>query len=210
MKNLLFFLLLLSCNGKSQEGFSASEFVNKIVETPSRKETSAVTKELSSEKILELKNFLKGKNYNQEIAIFIDFAIPSSKFRFFIYDLKNDKVLEKMIVSHGSGSVIPNSSELKFSNLEGSYQSSLGKYAISNSYIGKFGKSYRLIGLDKTNSNAMKRAVVLHSYGCISDVESDDLACLSLGCPMLSKNAFKTTEKYIDNSKKPIILYAFY
>ena len=97
-----------------------------------------------------------------------------------------------------------------FSNTENSYQSSLGKYEIGSSYTGKFGKAYRLKGLDKTNSNALKRAIVLHSYYCISDVETKELACLGLGCPMLSPNFFKVAEKYIDGSKKPIILYAFY
>lgn len=192
MKNILILicLILFSCDSKSQETLSAPV--------------------VSKEKISEVKNFVKGKKYSQNIAIFIDFKIPSSKFRFFIYDLEDNKILEKAIVSHGSGSVIKNSDDLKFSNNEGSYQSSLGKYEIANSYLGTFGKSYRLKGLDKTNSNAMQRAIVLHSLGCVSDVESDDLACLSLGCPMLSKKFFTVAAKYIDSSKKPIILYAYY
>ena len=159
---------------------------------------------------MELKNFLQGKNYNQDFAIFIDFKIPSNKFRFFIYDLKKEKILEKAIVSHGSGSVIKNSNNLKFSNIENSYESSLGKYAIGNSYVGTFGKSYRLKGLDKTNSNALKRAIVVHSYPCIQDEESSQPACLSLGCPMISANFLKTVGKYIDHSEKPVILYAYY
>ncbi|MDF2931919.1 MAG: hypothetical protein K0R36_1250 [Chryseobacterium sp.] len=165
---------------------------------------------LPAAKILEIKDFLKGKNYNQDIAVFINFKTHSGKFRYFVYDLKNDKILQKAIVSHGSGSVVSRSNSLKFSNVEGSYQSSLGKYEIRENYVGKFGKAYRLKGLDSSNSNAMQRAIVLHSYDCISDKESEDLACLSLGCPMLSKIAFNQTAKYIDQSNKPIILYAFY
>lgn len=161
-------------------------------------------------KVLEIKNFVKGKNYNQDIAVFINFKTHSGKYRYFVYDLKNDKILQKAIVSHGSGSVISKSDALKFSNVENSYQSSLGKYEIRESYVGNFGKSYRLKGLDPTNSNAMQRAIVLHSYYCIPNQESENLACLSLGCPMLSKNAFNLTAKYIDQSKQPIILYAFY
>ena len=186
----LFLFILFSCESKSQE--------------------TVINKELSRAKITEIKTFVAGKKYNQDLAILIDFRITSNKFRFFIYDLKNDKILEKAIVSHGSGSVIENSDQLKFSNVEGSYQSSLGKYEIGNSYVGTFGKSYRLKGLDKTNSNAMNRAIVLHSLGCVSDKESEKPACLSLGCPMLSKNFFNVAAKYIDSSKKPIILYAFY
>lgn len=161
-------------------------------------------------KISEVKNYIKNKGYNQDLAVFINFKISSGKYRYFIYDLKNDKIIQKAIVSHGSGSVIPQSNALQFSNIEGSYQSSLGKYSIGESYVGQFGKAYRLKGLDDTNSNAMKRAIVLHSFGCVPDAESQNPACLSLGCPMLSVNAFKETAKYIDKSKLPIILYTFY
>ncbi|WP_228376365.1 murein L,D-transpeptidase catalytic domain-containing protein [Chryseobacterium sp. JAH] len=165
---------------------------------------------LPAAKVSEIKEFLKGKNYNQDIAVFINFKTHSGKYRYFVYDLKKDKILQKAIVSHGSGSVISKSNALKFSNVEGSYQSSVGKYEIRENYIGKFGKAYRLQGLGSTNSNAMQRAIVLHSYDCIPNQESENLACLSLGCPMLSKIAFNQTAKYIDQSKKTIILYAFY
>lgn len=194
MKNLFFIFLILmfSCNLKSQE----TKYYNNI--------------SITFERIEHVKDFIKNKKYNQQLAIFINFRIPSNKFRFFIYDLKNNKILEKAIVAHGSGSVVKGTNALTFSNTENSYQSSLGKYEIGSSYIGKFGKAYRLIGLDKTNSNALKRAIVLHSYYCISDIETKELACLGLGCPMLSPNFFKVAEKYIDASKKPIVLYAFY
>ncbi|KQK25734.1 hypothetical protein AR438_09050 [Chryseobacterium aquaticum] len=190
MKQFIFLFLFIICCSKTQS-----------------QQSRVILPEI---RVSEIKNFLKGKNYNQEIAVFINFKKNSGKYRYFVYDLKNDKILQKAIVSHGSGSVIANSSALKFSNKEGSYQSSLGKYEIRESYIGKFGKSYRLHGLDYTNSNAMQRAIVLHSYDCIPDKESENPACLSLGCPMLSQVAFNETAKYIDPSKKSIILYAFY
>ncbi len=165
---------------------------------------------LPESRITEIRTFLKGKNYNQDLAVFINFRVYSGKYRYFIYDLKNNKILQQAIVAHGSGSVIKNSDALNFSNVEGSYQSSLGKFEIKESYSGRFGKSYRLNGLDITNNNAMERAIVLHSYSCIPDNESQNPACLSLGCPMLSFNALKQTARYIDSSKQPVILYAFY
>ncbi len=165
---------------------------------------------LPASKISEIKNFIKGKNYNQDLAVFINFRIHSGKYRYFLYDLKNSKILQKAIVAHGDGSVIKNLPALRFSNKDGSHQSSLGKYEIKESYSGKFGKAYRLDGLDETNSNARSRAIVLHSYDSVPDRESSQPACLSFGCPMLSKNAFNETAKYIDRSPKTILLYAFY
>ena len=165
---------------------------------------------LPKSRILEIKNYIKDKDYNQNVAVFINFKIHSGKYRYFVYDLKSNKILQKAIVAHGDGSVIKNSNALQFSNVDGSHQSSLGKYEIRESYIGKFGKAYRLNGLDETNSNARLRAIVLHSYYCIPDYESTNPACLSFGCPMLSKSALNKTAKYIDQSEQPIILYAFY
>lgn len=169
-----------------------------------------IINDLPTSKISEIKNFIKGKNYSRDLAVFINFRVHSGKYRYFVYDLKNNKILQKAIVAHGEGSVVSHSSNLQFSNVDGSHQSSLGKYEIRESYNGKFGKAYRLDGLDETNSNARSRAIVLHSYDCVSDKESSTQACLSFGCPMLSKNAFNETVKYIDESKLPIILYAFY
>ena len=109
-----------------------------------------------------------------------------------------------------SGAVIPNSSNLKFSNKEGSYQSSLGKFIINESYYGDFGKAYRLDGLDSTNNQARKRAIVLHSFHSVPDKESNNLVTLSLGCPMISLQSLAITASYLDQSSKRIILYAFY
>lgn len=193
MKHLIFLMILLGCYSGigSQPSSVAGEY-------------------LPESKISEIRNFIKGKNYNQNLAVFINFKIHSGKYRYFVYDLRNDKILQKAIVAHGEGSVIEKSGLLKFSNTDGSHQSSLGKYEIRESYSGKFGKAYRLDGLDETNSNARKRAIVLHAYSCISDKESAAPTCLSFGCPMLSKNALQQTAQYIDQSKKPVILYAFY
>ncbi|WP_029293394.1 murein L,D-transpeptidase catalytic domain-containing protein [Chryseobacterium hispalense] len=171
---------------------------------------SDISADLPASRISEIKSFVKGKNYNQDLAVFINFKIHSGKYRYFLYDLKNNKIIQKAVVAHGDGSVIKNSEALRFSNVDGSHQSSLGKYEIRESYFGKFGKAYRLDGLDPTNSNARSRAIVLHSYYCIPDKESPNPACLSFGCPMLSKNALNETSRFIDQSKKPIILYAFY
>ncbi len=192
MKPLIFLLLLL---------ISRSKFESQVSDTGD---------DLPKSKISEIKDFVKGKNYNQDLAVFINFRIHSGKYRYFLYDLKNNKILQKAIVAHGDGSVIKNSSALRFSNVVGSHQSSLGKYEIKESYSGKFGKSYRLDGLDATNSNARSRAIVLHSYYCIPDKESAQPACLSFGCPMLSKKAFNETARYIDHSEKAILLFAFY
>ncbi|MEJ8589995.1 murein L,D-transpeptidase catalytic domain family protein [Riemerella anatipestifer] len=162
------------------------------------------------EKALVAKEYIQNKNYNQDIVMLIDYKIPSGKYRFFVYSFKADKIVDRGLVAHGSGSVNKADNTLVFSNTENSYQSSLGKFKIGNSYRGQFGKSYRLVGLDKSNSNALRRAIVLHSYHSIPNQEINGEISLSLGCPMVSHLFFNRLENYIDTSEKPILLYSYY
>lgn len=147
--------------------------------------------------------------YNQKIVMLIDMKIPSGTFRFFIHDLVNNSIEHKALVAHGSGSTYSEDS-LTFSNIPNSYQSSLGKYKIGNSYAGNFGKSYKLHGLDATNNKAFARYVVLHPYSCVPDEEQESPICESLGCPMVSNEFIKILYPIIDNSKKPILIVIYY
>ncbi|SER10987.1 murein L,D-transpeptidase catalytic domain-containing protein [Epilithonimonas lactis] len=192
---LIFSLLLISCEVKSQENQSIQ---------------SANPEAKISQKIADLKDFIKKSNYNSEKAFLIDFSISSSKFRFFVVDLKSMTIIQKALVSHGDGSEDGKvNGTIKFSNKDGSHCSSLGKYIVEEKYKGKFGMSYRLTGLDETNSNARSRAIVLHRLSCVPDVEQKDEICLSFGCPMVSDNFFKILEQHIDKSDKKILIYAY-
>ncbi|CAD0009831.1 peptidase [Flavobacterium chungangense] len=87
---------------------------------------------------------------------------------------------------------------------------SLGIYSIGNNYNGIFGKAYRLSGLDETNSNAFKRAIVLHYYSAVPYEEQDRSISRSHGCPMVNEQFFKRIEKIIDSSKSNILLDIYY
>lgn len=169
------------------------------------------SKEKLESHINEVKRFVNSSSkYNAEISFFIDMEIASGKKRFFIYDLKNNKLLDKGLVGHGSGSETGISGKLKFSNTKNSLCTSLGKYSIGNSYKGTFGKAYKLYGLDETNSNAFDRNVVLHKYFDVPFEEQENEICNSYGCPMVNEIFFEELEKIIDNSKKKIILTIYY
>lgn len=174
-------------------------------------EFNDLSKKRLENQIKELKKVIQSNSkYNSEIAFFIDMKIHSGKNRFFIYDLKKNLVLDQGLVAHGSGSETGIPGKLKFSNTNNSLATSLGKYYIGNSYNGKFGKAYKLYGLDKTNSNAFDRAVVLHKYFDVPYEEQDRYICNSYGCPMVNEKYFKRIEKIIDNSKTNILLAIYY
>ena len=97
-----------------------------------------------------------------------------------------------------------------YSNENGSQLSSLGIYKIGAKYKGRFGDTYRLHGLQVTNSNALSRNVVLHSYDCVPSFETYPIyACNSLGCPMVNNDFMEKLSKIIDKEKMPIVLWIF-
>ena len=92
-----------------------------------------------------------------------DFSLASSEARFQIVDLAGGRVELSYLVAHGSGSDPAATGMLqRFSNEPGSYATSRGAYLTSGTYIGKYGRSQRLIGLDADNSLALDRAIVVH------------------------------------------------
>ncbi|MFH6942359.1 murein L,D-transpeptidase catalytic domain-containing protein [Flavobacterium sp. FlaQc-50] len=149
-------------------------------------------------------------NYNQKIAFLVDMKIKSGRNRFFVYDIENDKIIDQGLVAHGSGSETGIGGELKFSNTPESKATALGRYSIEKCYKGIFGKAYRLAGLDETNNNALKRAIVLHQYSAVPENEQDYYISRSQGCPMVSEAFFKRIEKIIDTSRSRIILDIYY
>ncbi|MNK05409.1 hypothetical protein D3C87_232910 [compost metagenome] len=152
----------------------------------------------------------KGSVYSSRKAVFVDMKIPSKYFRFFVVDLKTNQILSKGLCAHGSGSEIAGTDSLQFSNTPNSYMTSLGLYKIGSTYQGNFGKSYKLVGLEKSNDKAVARAIVLHRYGCVPDEEQYYPICNSLGCAMLSENYFEELIPIIDSEPKPMILKIYY
>ena len=178
----------------------------------SKKEPSNETNlALISTKTKEIKTFLK-KNvaYNNQIVFLLDMKIASNKFRFFVVDLETEKVINSGLVAHGSGSD-NGDGKLVFGNKDGSLKTSLGKYAIDlKSYEGTFGKSYRMVGLDKINSNAYMRNIVLHAYPKVPETEVENPIVLSWGCPMVNETFFLKLQEILDKTDKKVLMYIYY
>jgi len=191
--------------------FFAISFFGGIKEYNTNNLLSDTELERFNSQVTDVKTMIHSKsNYNSKIAFFVDMKIKSGKNRFFVYDLENDKILDQGLVANGSGSETNVRGDLKFSNEPNSKSTSLGKYVIGKSYKGMFGKSYKLFGLEETNSNAIMRAIVLHPYSAVPEEEQDYYISNSKGCPMVSEKFFKRLEKIIDGSKTSIILNVYY
>lgn len=91
-----------------------------------------------------------------------DFARPSTLPRLHFANLESGTV-RSFYVAHGRGSDPVHSGFLQnFSNVPGSEATSRGAYLTAEWYVGKYGTSIRLLGLDADNSNALDRAIVMH------------------------------------------------
>lgn len=137
----------------------------------------------------------------------IDFSLPSSKERLWIFDLEEGKLLYHSLVSHGR-----NSGDLmakKFSNINSSFMSSLGFYVTGETYQGKHGYSLRLDGIEKGfNDLARERAIVIHGadYANKEFVKNTGRLGRSLGCPALPMDVYK---EVIDTIKDGSCLFIY-
>lgn len=158
----------------------------------------------------KIKPYLRQHAYNEQICFLVDMKIAPGKNRFFVYDFKKDTVVAKGLVTHGGGSQTATDA-LSFSNIANSNATSVGRYKIGNEYSGKFGMAFKLHGLDKTNSNAFNRFVVLHSHSCVPEAEVyPSPICTSLGCPTVALSFLLQLKKYIQQSEKPVLLWIYY
>jgi hypothetical protein len=88
--------------------------------------------------------------------------MPSSNPRLAILDIASGKSTT-YLVAHGSGSDPAHTGVLqRFSNEPNSNASSQGAFVTADYYVGKHGRSQRIMGLDPTNNNALERAIVVH------------------------------------------------
>lgn len=141
------------------------------------------------------------------IITLIDFSQASSDERIYVIDMQNETLLYKTHVSHGRNS--GDKYATSFSNVEGSFKSSLGFFLTSQTYQGKNGYSLKLSGLEEDiNDNAEKRCIVMHGakYANPSTIKYSGRLGRSLGCPALPQSV---SAEIIDVIKGGSVLFIY-
>ena len=162
----------------------------------------------------QVRDYCERRGYSTEYYILVDFSIPSGKKRFFVYDLQNGCKVLSSYCMHGSGKGNTNAKP-KFSNKPGSGCSSLGRYIMVGKGA-KFKNCIRLRGLDRSNSLAEMRGILIHSAGNVSrfhgEAEYIPIGSESRGCFTVSRDCVsKVMEIYRGSSKqRPVLLFAKY
>lgn len=174
----------------------------------SEKGTDTYAAAVLQQKVRKIRKFAAANNFDTSVAFFVDMQVKSGKNRFLVVNLATGGVLKKGLVAHGKGDERFTFSK-KFSNGEGSNCTSLGIYKIGKAYNGAFGLSYKLYGLNSTNSNALKRYVVLHSMGSVPSVESKWPITQTEGCPAVAPDFLVELASILDKAPKNVLLYIY-
>ena len=181
--------------------------------TASESVVPAKTEQRLREKAQVAKAYCLKNGYNTNYCFLVDFSIHSGRRRFFVWDMKGDSIKYASLCAHGYGK---NSTVSKpvFSNVEGSYCSSLGKYKVGIRSYSKWGINvhYKLHGLEVTNDNAFKRIIVLHSYSPMPETEVYPMHLplgISQGCSVISDNVMRKVDALLKAEKKPVLLWVY-
>lgn len=132
--------------------------------------------------------------WKRDIVGIADYGLHSARPRFHLVNMERGEV-QSMHVSHGAGSDPEHDGWLKqFSNTEGSNATSRGAYVTWEWYVGRYGTSVRLGGLDPSNDAALRRYIVMHraAYAEPSHIDKWGRLGRSNGCFAFGEEQFRT------------------
>lgn len=159
-------------------------------------------------------SFCKKNKLESNYFLLVDLSVHSGKKRLFKYDFNKDTIVSSYMVSHGCGDNVWGQTftkdNPKISNEADSHCSSIGKYVIKGRGVSQWGikVKYLLYGKDETNSNALNRAIVLHSWEKIpNDEVYPNGTPEGWGCPAVSNEAMHEIDKILKQSKKSVLLW---
>lgn len=150
----------------------------------------------------------RGKVRRLDVITVIDYSLPSSQPRLFVFDLVARKLLFRELVAHGKNSGGDRTSY--FSNSPGSLATSLGLFVTEDTYIGGNGYSLRLRGLEEgVNDMAWDRLIVMHGASYVSRTAIKALGRLgrSWGCPAVRT---EVAQKIINTVRGGSAVFAYY
>ena len=151
------------------------------------------------------------KNLSQSLSprlAVIDYSLPSTQIRLWVFDIETRKLLFAEHVAHGQGT--GENFARDFSNRDGSHQTSLGLFRTTETYNGKNGYSLKMQGLEPgTNDAAMSRAIVMHGAPYVNPAAAKQQGRLgrSWGCPAVRP---EVAQAVIDSLKNGQMIFAYY
>lgn len=151
--------------------------------------------------------FRRGEAKSRTLTV-IDYSLPSTAKRLWVFDVPGKRLLFHELVAHGKNT--GGNFATKFSNTDGSLQTSLGLFKTGVTYYGKNGYSLKLHGLEPgVNDLALPRTIVIHGAPYVSQdfIRQQGRLGRSWGCPALTQKAARPV---IDTIKEGGLVFAYY
>ncbi len=148
-----------------------------------------------------------GEVRNKNIITIVDFTISSAKPRLYVFDTQSGEVLMGLHVTHGKNSGT-GAYATSFSNSNSSLKSSIGVFVTLGTYKGQHGYSLRIKGLEASNNNVLRRAVVVHGANYVTPeyIAHMHRAGTSWGCFAVNPQKLNLLINYIKDGS---MLYAY-
>src|SRR5512140_2420147 len=150
----------------------------------------------------------RGLVKRNDLLTVIDYSLPSTQPRLFVFNLDSKRLLFRELVAHGKNT--GDNFARSFSNRIDSLQTSLGLFVTGKTYVGGNGYSLQLVGLEQgVNDMALRRSIVIHGAPYVNQATAKALGRIgrSFGCPALNPNV---APKVIDTLKGGSPVFAFF
>jgi L,D-transpeptidase catalytic domain len=138
----------------------------------------------------------------------IDYSLPSTTPRLWVFDLRSGRLLFNELVAHGRNSGA--NMATRFSDAMESRETSLGLFRTADTYVGHNGYSLRLDGLEPGfNGNARERAIVMHGAPYVDSgvAKVNGRLGRSWGCPALRE---AVARQVIDTVRDGGVIFSYY
>ena len=158
-------------------------------------------------------SFASRKGMNQNYCILLDYSIPSGQPRLFVWSFDEGRVVYSGYAMHGPGRGSTDKTPV-FSNVPGSKCSSLGRFEVTRDRGRRNRSGLRLRGLERSNSKAYGRGIMIHSSRYVDAnrwrryIPLNGKSCL--GCVTVSSRDMEYINRLVKKEKKHLLLWSYY
>lgn len=153
------------------------------------------------------------KGMNTNYCLFVDYGIPSGSPRVFVWSFAEGKVVYRGHAMHGPGKGSTAETPV-FSNAPGSHCSSIGKFEVTRRHGKRNKTGYYLKGLERSNSQAYYRGIMIHSSKWVDRntwrkyIPLNARSCL--GCVTVSTRDMRYIGRLVEKEDRHLLLWSYY
>lgn len=153
------------------------------------------------------------KGMNTNYCLFVDYGIPSGSPRVFVWSFAEGRVVYRGHAMHGPGKGSTAETPV-FSNAPGSHCSSIGKFEVTRRHGKRNKTGYYLKGLERSNSQAYYRGIMIHSSMWVDRntwrkyIPLNARSCL--GCVTVSTRDMRYIGRLVEKEDRHLLLWSYY